>query len=65
MEKYFYVYILAGHRKGTLYIGVTSNLINRIWQHKEKITIGFSSKYNANRFVYYETHNTAESGIML
>jgi predicted GIY-YIG superfamily endonuclease len=46
MEKEFYVYILAGKRNGTLYTGVTSNLIKRIWQHKNELIEGFSKKYN-------------------
>jgi putative endonuclease len=47
-----------------LYIGVTSDLIKRVWQHKEKITKGFSSRYRINRLVYYEIHNTAEHAII-
>lgn len=48
------VYIVASKRNGTLYIGVTSDLRNRIWQHKNKIVPGFTEKYNANILVYYE-----------
>jgi putative endonuclease len=48
------VYILASKRNGTLYIGVTQNLPRRVWEHKEKIVEGFTSKYNVNQLVYYE-----------
>jgi putative endonuclease len=48
------VYILANHRNGTLYTGVTSNLVRRVWQHKEKLVSGFSARYGLDRLVYYE-----------
>ena len=48
------VYILASKKNGTLYIGVTSDLIKRIWQHKNKIVSGFTDKYQVNSLVYYE-----------
>lgn len=48
------VYIVASKRNGTLYIGVTSDLRNRIWQHKNKIVPGFTEKYDVNILVYYE-----------
>ena len=63
MNKNFCVYILASKRNGTLYIGVTSNLIKRIWQHREGVADGFTKKYNVKRLVYYEQHDTAESAI--
>ncbi len=50
----YYVYILTNKRNGTLYIGSTSNLIQRIWQHKNKVFKGFSSKYNLGMLVYFE-----------
>ena len=55
--KQYYVYILASQRNGTLYIGVTSNIIKRIYEHKNKIIKGFSSKYNTNKLVYFEQYN--------
>jgi len=61
--KQFYVYILASQRNGTLYIGVTSNLVQRIWQHKEKLVEGFTSKYGVKNLVYFEIHDTADSAI--
>ena len=54
MDKNSYVYILCSKRNGTLYIGVTSNLIKRIWQHKNKVVEGFTKKYNVDKLVYYE-----------
>ena len=62
-DKDFYVYILASKRNGTLYIGVTSDLIQRIWQHKEGVVEGFTKKYNVKTLVYYEQHGCAESAI--
>ena len=48
------VYILANKRNGTLYTGVTSNLIKRIWQHKNSVTAGFTARYGVKRLVYFE-----------
>ena len=48
------VYIIANRRNGTIYTGVTSNLPNRIYQHKNKIISGFASRYNCNKLVYFE-----------
>ncbi|HET8564123.1 MAG TPA: GIY-YIG nuclease family protein, partial [Candidatus Binatia bacterium] len=50
------VYILASKRNGTLYIGVTSNLQKRGWEHKQGLVEGFTKKYKAHRLVYYELH---------
>ena len=58
------VYILANIPKGTLYIGVTSNLIQRIWQHKSGLVEGFSKRYNLHTLVWYELHETMESAIV-
>lgn len=63
MTEYFYVYILTSQRNGTLYIGVTSNLIKRIHEHKEGFVDGFTKKYNVKMLVYYEPHENAESAI--
>ncbi len=63
VSKQFHVYILASQRNGTLYTGVTSNLIQRTWQHKQKLVEGFTMKYGVNRLVYFEVHDTAESAI--
>jgi putative endonuclease len=63
MAKQFYVYILASKRNGTLYTGVTSNLIQRAWQHKHDVFQGFTQKYNVKILVYYEVHENAESAL--
>jgi putative endonuclease len=63
MEKLPCVYILSKKPLGTLYIGVTSNLPQRIWQPKNKVTKGFSEKYNLNNLVWYEVHEEMISGI--
>ena len=57
------VYLLASQRNGTLYIGVTSNLIQRIWQHREGLAEGFTKKYEVKTLVWYEQHATMESAI--
>jgi putative endonuclease len=54
MRKRFFVYVLANRPKGVLYIGVTSDLPQRAWQHKAKTVPGFTRKYGATRLVYYE-----------
>ncbi len=61
--KQFFVYILTNKRYGVFYVGVTSDLMGRIWQHREKVMKGFSEKYNTRFLVYYEAHESAESAI--
>jgi putative endonuclease len=63
VEKQFYVYILASDRNGTIYTGVTSQLLQRVWQHKEKYVDGFTKQYGVDKLVWYEPHETAESAI--
>lgn len=58
------VYILASGRNGTLYIGVTSELSNRIEQHRQMLTPGFTTRYGVHRLVYYEMHETMEAAII-
>jgi len=57
------VYIMANRRNGTIYTGVTSNLVQRVWQHKFNFIKGFSSCYNTHTLVWYESHETMESAI--
>lgn len=52
--KTYYVYIMASKKNGTLYIGVTSNLTHRVWQHKTDVHEGFTKKYSVHRLVWYE-----------
>ncbi|MFO1242682.1 MAG: GIY-YIG nuclease family protein [Rickettsiales bacterium] len=59
-----YVYIMASKRNGTLYIGVTSNLTQRVYQHKEGLADGFTKKYNIKLLVYYEIHEEIEQAIL-
>ncbi len=73
MEKEPCVYLLTnkrpvviagmGHRNGTLYVGVTSNLLKRVWEHKEKVVKSFTQKYGVDKLVWYERHETMESAI--
>ncbi|PJD91364.1 MAG: GIY-YIG nuclease [Legionella sp.] len=51
-----YTYIMANHRNGMLYVGSTSNLIKRVWEHKNKVIPCFTAKYNISILVYYELH---------
>lgn len=61
--KQFYVYILASKRNGTLYLGVTSDLIKRVWEHKNKLVKGFTEKYGVDKLVYFEMHADAENAV--
>ena len=63
MEKLPCAYILTNKPRGTLYIGVTSNLPQRIWQHKNKVTKGFTEKHKLNKLVWYEVHDNMMSAI--
>ena len=63
MNRICTVYILTNHHNTTFYIGVTSNISKRMWEHKNKITDGFTKKYNINKLVYYETTESIESAI--
>jgi putative endonuclease len=63
MSKQPAVYITASKRNGTLYIGVTSNLLKRVWEHKNDLVEGFTKKYGVHRLVYYEMHETMESAL--
>jgi len=59
----YYVYILANQRNGTLYIGVTSDLIKRVYEHKQGSIDGFTKKYNVKNLVYFESTNDVMSAI--
>jgi putative endonuclease len=60
----YYVYIIAGKRNGTLYIGVTNDLIRRIAEHKKGLVEGFSKRYKVNKLVYYEETPDVTSAIV-
>ncbi len=57
------VYLLASKQNGTLYTGVTSNLVKRIWEHKSNLAEGFAKKYKVHCLVWYELHETMDSAI--
>ena len=63
MNKTCAVYIMTNYSETSLYIGVTSNLQKRVWEHKNKVVDGFTKKYNVDRLVYYELTNSIESAI--
>ncbi|HAR62271.1 MAG TPA: endonuclease [Candidatus Margulisbacteria bacterium] len=63
MEKYFYVYILASKKNGTLYIGVTSDLKTRIYEHKNNLLDGFTKKYGVHNLVYFEQYADSYNAI--
>jgi putative endonuclease len=64
MTKGGYVYMLASRKNGTLYIGVTANIVKRMDEHKAHSTAGFTSKYHVDQLVWCEEHETIESAIM-
>jgi len=59
----FYVYLLASRSNGTFYIGVTSDLRRRVFEHKSKAVPGFTQRHGVNRLVWFETHESAEAAI--
>ena len=64
MNKQPAVYILANKRNGTLYVGVTSDLVKRIWEHKNNLVEGFTKRYNIHQLVWYEMHESMESAMI-
>lgn len=62
-QKTPFVYILASERNGTVYVGVTSELAARVWQHKQKAVTGFTKKYAVDKLVYYEVHDDITEAI--
>jgi putative endonuclease len=59
----YYVYILASQKNGTLYIGVTYNLVKRVWEHKNKVVEGFTKRYYVHNLVYFEEYSSIEEAI--
>ena len=62
-SKQYYVYILFNKQNGTLYVGVTNDLIKRVWQHKNKVIEGFTRQYDIDKLGYYEIFNDINSAI--
>ena len=62
--KQYYVYILTSRKNGTLYIGVTSDLLIRTYEHKQNLIDGFTKKYHVHNLVYYEVHNDIREAII-
>lgn len=62
--KQYYVYILASKKNGVLYIGVTGDLIKRVWEHKNNLVQGFTKRYFVHRLVYFEATTDIESAIL-
>ena len=62
-ERYYWVYILASTIGGTLYVGVTNNLLRRGYEHREDMVAGFTKKYRIHRLVYFEPHTDIEAAI--
>ena len=63
-ERYYYTYIMTNKRNNVLYAGVTGNLESRVFQHKNKEIVGFTSKYNINKLVYFEEFDNAYDAIL-
>ncbi len=63
MERQPALYIMASKPNGTLYIGATSDLVKRVWEHKNNSVDGFTNKYEVHRLVYYELHGAMLSAI--
>jgi len=61
--KNYYTYILANKRNNVVYVGVSDDLVKRVWQHKNKVVKGFTQKYNVDRLVYYEIYENPEEAI--
>ena len=61
--KQYYIYIMASKKNGTLYIGVTNNLVRRVYEHKEGLFDGFTKKYKVKNLVYFEIHNSMYEAI--
>ena len=59
----YYVYLLASKKHGTLYLGVTNDLVRRVYEHRTKAVPGFTTRYGIGKLVWFEIHDTAEAAI--
>ncbi len=64
MQRSYWVYILAGKMGGTLYVGVTNDLVRRVYEHRMGLADGFTKKYKVHRLVYFEQHSDIEAAIL-
>ena len=62
--KQYYIYIMSNFENGTLYTGVTNDLVRRVYEHRNKLVDGFTKKYDLNKLVYYEVSDNIESAIL-
>jgi len=63
MKKQYYTYIATNFKNTVLYTGITNNLERRMYEHRNKLVVGFSSRYNVNKLIYYEVFNFPEEAI--
>ena len=64
-ERYYFVYMLASQRNGTIYTGITSDLMGRVFQHKQGLAPGFTKKYNVTKLVWFEMTNDVAEALQL
>jgi putative endonuclease len=64
MNKTYYIYLLTNKNNNVLYVGVTNNLVRRIYEHKNKLQKGFTEKYNIDQLIYYEQYDDIENAII-
>ena len=64
MDRRFYVYILASRKYGTIYVGVTNDIVRRVYEHREKLVPGFTKEYGVAKLIYYEIYDDPESAIV-
>jgi putative endonuclease len=62
-SRMFYVYMLASKPYGTLYIGTTSDLVRRVWEHKNNVVLGFTKRYGVDQLVWFEAHQSRDAAL--
>ena len=62
-QRYFFVYILSNYKRNVLYIGITGNLIKRVWEHKKELVEGFSKKYHVHDLVYFDVSDDPQTAV--